>query len=382
MQLFFLLICYCWLPLTFAACSTSYGSIVNSTLVVTKNVTKIDRDAFLNCSELRYVDLSNSQVEVIDDYAFSMSGLMSIDLTSSVTTIGQYAFSKCQNLTYVNMRGSGVESIADYAFSETGLEKIDFNEGLKSIGAASFRGCTHPNLTIYIPYNVTKISTDAFESTVRIVTSACSGVPTSGKVTFTSNVTSVLPYAYFRCEELSSVVLSTAVGSIGERAFYESSLSIIEFEEGTSRLASIGTEAFMLSNLVEMQLSGSTTQNQPKIISITGCSSSLGQGCNRAGGDEISIEGVNFGVPTEFKAVVLVNGFTCDVTEQSDTEIACILPENPGGVAPVVVVIGSQTTNIYGDLSYEACAPGMYASSDFEHRFPTSWTSIALCLSR
>lgn len=106
-------------------------------------VTRISSRAFLNCSNLKTVSISeNSQLIEIGGYAFfNCPSLTSINIPDSVTSIQVGAFSHCSSLTTVT---------------------ISENSQLAFIGPDAFYNCS--SLTsIYIPGSVTKIGTSAFE---------------------------------------------------------------------------------------------------------------------------------------------------------------------------------------------------------------------------
>jgi hypothetical protein len=100
--------------------------------------TSIGEYAFLNCSSLTSITISNS-ITGIEDFAFwYCTNLTSITLPNSVTSIGDMAFWHCDGLTSVTIPNS-----------------------VTSIGHGAFRDC-HSLTSITIPNNITSIENHAF----------------------------------------------------------------------------------------------------------------------------------------------------------------------------------------------------------------------------
>jgi hypothetical protein len=89
--------------------------------------------------------------------------LRSIVLSKSVTAIGKEAFTQCRNLTSVSIP-EGVTTIGNYAFSNCfSLKSISLPNSVTTIGDGAFWGCI--NLTsINIPDSVTKIGSGVLTS--------------------------------------------------------------------------------------------------------------------------------------------------------------------------------------------------------------------------
>lgn len=64
------------------------------------NVTSIGTDSFSNQTELKEIDLTNTNIEIIDNKAFEgCSAMNEIDISDKVTSIGSNCFTNCSNLT-------------------------------------------------------------------------------------------------------------------------------------------------------------------------------------------------------------------------------------------------------------------------------------------
>ena len=84
-------------------------------------------------------------VTSIGNYAFSYTGLTSIEIPASVTTIGAAAFWGCSNLATVTFaEGSQLESIGNNAFQQCyNLTSITIPASVTSIGSYVFQSCNN-----------------------------------------------------------------------------------------------------------------------------------------------------------------------------------------------------------------------------------------------
>ena len=199
--------------------------------VIPHSVSKIDRSAFYECTNLTSIEIPNS-VTSIGDYAFrDCTGLTSVTIGNSVTDIGYGAFGGCTGLTSVTIPNS-VTSIGSYAFNNTawynnqpdGLiyindvlykykgempegTSISIRNGTVCIVGSAFSGCT--GLTsVTIPNSITTIGSSTFNG--------CTGLTS---VTIPNSVTSIEENAFYRCIGLASVTIPSSVTSIGRSAF-------------------------------------------------------------------------------------------------------------------------------------------------------------------
>ncbi len=103
-------------------------------------------------------------VTSIKKYAFQMcESIKSITIPDSVEYIGNCAFQICRNLTSVTV-GSGLKSIEDLAFNScTSLTDFVISDNVTSIGNNAFSGCTSMR-SITIPSSVNEIGKEAFAS--------------------------------------------------------------------------------------------------------------------------------------------------------------------------------------------------------------------------
>lgn len=104
-------------------------------VILPDTVTKIGDEAFLQCLELREINLSH--VEIIGEAAFlQCENLREIDL-SHVKIIGDWAFDGCDNLTRVTFSDC-LEVIGDYAFVYCMISNLIIPASVKEIGYRAF----------------------------------------------------------------------------------------------------------------------------------------------------------------------------------------------------------------------------------------------------
>lgn len=147
----------------------------------------------------------------IASYAFSHTGLSSIEIPDSVTSIGDCAFESCSKLTSITFP-SGITSIGKYAFDNcTGLTKIEIPDNITDIGRYAFRGCTSLN-NITTGNGVTNLSGFEFEE----------GYDYSNltSITIGDRVTTIGDNAFSKCTNLSEIKGGNGVISIGSNAFH------------------------------------------------------------------------------------------------------------------------------------------------------------------
>ena len=211
------------------------------------NVTKINSSAFMNCTGLRELTLSNS-LENIGTYAFAnCTSLDKIQLPANVTTVDYYAFYGCKN-----------------------LHEISLNENLNKIGASAFKAC-HALKEITIPMSVTDFAGSALDSCTNLKSITIGGpiplrcsnfakhspvesitlrgnlanvqlsdLKTLTTVRLTDYCDAIDKYAFYSCFGLKEIYFGN-IKSIGYNAFgYCTSLTSADL----SKVEEIGNQAF------------------------------------------------------------------------------------------------------------------------------------------
>ena len=123
------------------------------------NIEVIPKGAFDYCSSLKTFKVPDSVVK-IDDYAFSFSGLNSIELNEGLESIGENSFSGLFGFDYIKFP-STLKSIGNKCFEFGDLKTVVLNQGLEKIGEYAFRDCNRLK-SVVIPSSVKEIGTKAF----------------------------------------------------------------------------------------------------------------------------------------------------------------------------------------------------------------------------
>ena len=168
-------------------------------LTIKSGVTSVGHYAFNECSKIADVVIPNG-VTTLGTHAFGYcDGLTVVSLPPSVKTIGWSAFYTCQNLKTVNL-SEGVTRIGEYSFADCRkLSVFNIPEGVTEIGQWAFRNCSFTSLIL------------------------------------PSTLTTIQSYAFFDCEELSSLTcLATTPPGLWGEAFATMNLSMPIYVPSTS----------------------------------------------------------------------------------------------------------------------------------------------------
>lgn len=210
----------------------------NLTIPRRNKLAYIMRGAFYKCESLSAINLSNTTVQTIGDYAFyNCNSLVEISLPESLKTIGRSAFSQCGRLAEIDLSETEVETIGEAAFFECiNLEEITFSKTLKEIGRSAFYKCSALQ-EMDVPNTVKSVGEYAFAHCALL-----------SKATIGNQVKEIGKYAFVNCVSLKRVTIAAGVKSIGDYAFYGCkellTVSIREALQEGDGLETIGAHAF------------------------------------------------------------------------------------------------------------------------------------------
>lgn len=239
------------------------------TIVLSKTVMQIGKNAFENCTALREVyfdskeqqEIADCDISIIFQEAFkNCTALELVDFTNiKIVTLGRECFSGCTSLKEVKALYKAT-TLSDRVFAGcTSLNNIDLS-GLYVCGTGVFEGCT--GLTTFKTTSDTNLGDYTFQN--------CTGLK---KITLSAG--QVGAYAFSGCTNLSSVTFAPADGekslsaSIGSYAFADcAKLANVSFDKNTS-IWSIGDYAFKNTKLSSFTMPSGLTVLGKDILANT-----------------------------------------------------------------------------------------------------------------
>ena len=210
----------------------------DESFVIPDGVTAIGANAFKGQENLTEITIPSSVVS-IGEYAFYWSGwsgglstlnfaaadTAKLDDGSNKLTIGDYAFYGTQIQELVLPLRTA--TVGAYAFSESKITSLSLGgtEVLKDHAFAS--AGNYKDFSVEIPASLTEIGDYAFSDTY------------VANITYATGCTlkTIGAFAFTNCSSLSAFTVPASVEVIGAKAFCNSSLSSIVFEEGIAPLA-------------------------------------------------------------------------------------------------------------------------------------------------
>ena len=195
----------------------------------------------------KLVFAENSKCELIDSYAFNLTGINELSLPNSIKRIGMSAFAYCQ-LTSVILP-VGLEQINSLAFENNyELSYVYIPASVTQINAAAFRQC----------YDV---EFDIAEYSQFVWTNGCL-IDTTRKWLVQGNSSAVIPtdmeietvcdYAFYGVKGITELIIPEGVKILGSYALYEcSDLSSLKLPD---TLTSIGSVCISRTNITELVL--------------------------------------------------------------------------------------------------------------------------------
>lgn len=229
----------------------------------------IAEKAFYDANRLRSIVIPSSVTEICDRAFYGCTSLTLIVIPESVTSIGGYAFYYCSSLTSVSIPNS-VTSIGTYAFGYcTSLTSIVIPDSVDFIRTSAFNGCS--SLTIWCETSSKPASWDSYwnpdnrpvvwgdekysDGLEYTLSDTSDSYVVSGIGSCVDNdiiipneynnlpVTGIEDYAFWSCNNITSVVIPEGVTKIGYMAFgYCSSLTKITIPESIETIEDYALE--------------------------------------------------------------------------------------------------------------------------------------------
>ena len=212
---------YYFIPSKLRSVTITGGKILTDTFINCKyltsvtignGVTSIGNGAFSNCSELTSVY-----------YTGDIAGWCGISGLGNIVSSSRTLYINNEELTGELIIPNTVTEIKPYAFNScAGITNVTIGDSVTSIGDRAFYGCS----------KLANINVTAIESWCKIErldnlmvhgssskTFSLNGEPVT-KLVIPDTVTSIPPYAFYKCSNITSIVIPDNVTSIGDYAFY------------------------------------------------------------------------------------------------------------------------------------------------------------------
>ena len=214
-----------------------------TSITMSESVTKIEENAFSDCSGLTKVNISDLDAW----FKISFSG----SSASNPLYYAHHLYLNNTELTEITIPSSITKINANVLAGASAITSVTIPDGVTSIESSAFLGCS--GLTsITIPSSVKNIGNNAF--------SGCGGLTS---INIPNGVTSIGSSTFYNCSNLTSITIPDSVTSIGSHAFYNcSALTSITIP---SRVTSIGISVFSgcnaLATLTIPFIGGSSSSN-------------------------------------------------------------------------------------------------------------------------
>lgn len=171
-------------------------------------------------------------VTAIDDWAFGISNVESVEIPGSVKSIGAYAFYSCDQLSSLVIP-EGVTSIGAYAFCGCeALTDISIPNTMTDIGEHAFDDCESLGFHTYEGSLYLGNESNPYHALV------LAPAEVTGSLTIHEDTRIILCYAFDSCYGLESVEIPSGVVKIAEGAFYACmELTTLTVAEGNTAYA-------------------------------------------------------------------------------------------------------------------------------------------------
>ena len=214
-----------------------------TSVVLPQSVTSLGSYAFSSCTSLNNIVLPDN-LHVINQGAFSYSGLKQITIPTSVTEIGLMAFTGCENLKDAYYYDSEENWNANVTL---GSMNTDLTNVLHFVRAKGECGADGDNLTWLLEYDGSLLirgegAMKDYASNTSSSTAWFAYKADITSVTIEEGATSVGNYAFRNCVNLKNAELPESITSIGSNAF--NGCKLLETADIPSGVTFIGSTAF------------------------------------------------------------------------------------------------------------------------------------------
>ena len=167
-----------------------------SSLTINEGIVSIGNRAFINCANLKTIDIAQS-VTLIGEECFYGCSVLESFRSNGIITMGAKSFAECGNLKVISIEG--LDSLQQGIFFNCS-QLMDCNlPNIKSIGKEAFKNCLSLK-EYYIPAGVSTIGESAFEGCTSLV-----------RMIFPDNVKELGKGVFTNCTALTSISIGAGI---------------------------------------------------------------------------------------------------------------------------------------------------------------------------
>ncbi len=201
-------------------------------------VTKLGKQCFIECEELKSIQLPDGITEIGEECFTYCKKLESINLPESISTLSQYAFSGCWSLSSVKIP-SKVTAIGRDCFADCHLTSVTIPASLTSIAVGCFSGNMDLDTIVVEAGNPVYDSRDNSNAIIHTATnvmiagSRTTIIPLSvttldngcfagiymTSIDIPESITTIGQFCFEDCQQLTSITIPKSVTNLGDRCF-------------------------------------------------------------------------------------------------------------------------------------------------------------------
>ncbi len=205
------------------------------TVVIDKNATVVNTNAFRGAAAVKYVDFTNAtSLHTIETGAFEYTSLKTVDISTAeqLVNVRDYAFGNCSLLQSAKL---------NKVLEAWGTEAFSGKEILEVLGQwTDDDGAIYDKVTgndywrlVSVPAGITEFVMN--ENTKQIAEGAFNNAKdTLTSVTFSNGVTVIPGDLFYEFSKLTTVTIPTSVTSFGARAFYKTAMTQVYYAGGVA----------------------------------------------------------------------------------------------------------------------------------------------------
>lgn len=201
---------------------------------------EIGKYAFYRCVQLRQVDLSGTQVSVLNEGVFGFSGITDIKLPVTVKEIMAQAFMSTSGLKQLTLN-EGLEAIRIEAFRASGVQTVRIPNSVRILGERVFYLC--PDITEVVTYG-SSTTAATIDGVAQLGTSCFEKCPKLTKLEIPAKIENIGRTILTGNTGVTSITIPALVKYIEFAAFKSSGIKNVVVEAVTPPVADVSPGAW------------------------------------------------------------------------------------------------------------------------------------------